>query len=231
MWVVFSLVAAAADVPARLAEIAPSRSMRATSPPKIPESGYARAIAGEVATGVASGSDGKSRVWGVAVVDVPIDRFWGAINDDQAKPRWTDLEHLELLRGTFCASQKTVFQYLDVDLFSDRWWVVEQTQNEALSEATGGGVRELSWRSVPDAQALLNDAAREWAARGVQVQTTAGAWLLVDLKDGTTLVEYSAYSDPGGLVPASVLSRFAAGSVVSTIDAMKRLALDGPACF
>jgi hypothetical protein len=231
MWAWIAGMAAAADVPARLAEIAPLRSMRATSAPAIPEAGYAKAIAGEVATGVTSAGDGKSRVWGVAVVPVPIDRFWGAINDDQAKPRWTDLAHLELLRGEWCSAKKTVFQYLDVDLFSDRWWVVEQSHNEALARSSGGQVRELGWRSVPDGESLLNDGAREWAARGVQIATTAGAWLLVDLGDGTTLVEYSAYSDPGGIVPAGVLSRFAAGSVVSTIDAMRRLAVDGPACF
>lgn len=231
MWALIAGVAAATDVPTRLAEVAPLRSLRATNPPAIPESGYTRAIAGEVATGVTSAGDGKSRVWGVAVVNVAIDRFWGAINDDQAKPRWTDLAHLELLRGEWCAPKKTVFQYLDVDFFGDRWWVVEQLHNDALAKASNGSVRELGWRSVPDAEALLNETAREWAARGVQVETTAGAWLLVDLQNGTTLVEYSAYSDPGGLVPAGVLARFAAGSVASTIESMRKLAVDGPACF
>jgi hypothetical protein len=230
MFALVAGMAAAADLSPRLVEVAPMRSQRALTIPAVPEAGYAKAAAGEVATGVVSGADGKSRVWGAAVVDVPIEKFWRAINDDRSKAEWTDLEHLELLGGDYCGPRRTVFQYLGVDVFADRWWVVEQVQNVRLAEASGGSIREMSWKSVPDGAARLNDAAREWADRGVQVQETSGAWLLVDLRDGTTLIEYSAYSDPGGMLPSGVLARFAAGSVSSTIDAMRRLALAGPTC-
>lgn len=193
--------------------------------PDIPEDAWARAEAGEVVTGTADTGSKYKRVWAVGVVDVVIDRFWAALNDDQSKPRYASLAHVELLSGEPCASGRVVFQYLEVSMLSDRWWVVRQTANTALSERSGGRVREMSWASLDDGAAHLNDAARAWADKGSPVPFTEGAWLLVDLGDGRTLVEYVASSDPGGMVPAGLASSFAAGSLKSTFDGMKRLAV------
>ena len=77
-----------------------------------------------------------------------------------------------------------MFQYLDVDVLSDRWWVVEQRENLALIEASAGSVRELTWNSVDKPEALLTPAAKQWAAKGVPVVTTRGGWLLTDLGGG-----------------------------------------------
>ncbi len=193
--------------------------------PAIPEETWARVEAGEIVTGTADTGAKFKRVWAVGVVDVAIGHFWAALNDDQSKPEFSSLTHVELLSGAPCASGRVVFQYLDVSLMGDRWWVVRQTANTALAERSGGKVREMSWASLDDGATHLNEAARGWAEKGSQVPFTEGAWFLVDLGDGRTLVEYVASSDPGGMVPAGVASSFAAGSLKTTFDGMKRLAV------
>lgn len=223
-------VSLASDLPPAVLEARGARLL--SSVPAIPADAYARAHSGEVVTGVVAVDDTVLRkAWGVAVIDTPIDRFWAAINDDRSKPDYTSLGQVVLLDGEYCGPRRTVFQYLDVSVLSDRWWVVEQKVNTALADRTGGRVREMAWTSVSDAHARLDDVSREWAAKGVQVPFTEGSWLLADLGGGRTLVEYYAWSDPGGSVPAGMASRFAAGGISDTFSAMKRLAAAGPTCL
>lgn len=224
---------ASADPASAVDTLVRTRSQRGlSSTPDIPRSAYDTALAGEVVTGLIEVEGHKARIaWGVGVVDQPIDRFWAAVNDDRSKVAYTKLEHLELLDGAYCGSPRLVFQYLDVAMLTDRWWVVEQTQNAKLSSATDGRVREMSWKSVSDAPSKLNAAAKTWADKGMQLPFTEGAWTLADLGDGRTLVEYYAWSDPGGNVPARVASSFAAGGISDTIASMTALAKKGPTCL
>ncbi|MEQ1501092.1 MAG: hypothetical protein ABMB14_02630 [Myxococcota bacterium] len=217
-----STAASAATVAERVAATAAARTHRTVAVAAIPTAAYDRAEGGAVATGVADGL-----AWGVGVIPVPIDRYWRAINDDAAKPAWTDLAYVELLAGQPCGPARTMFQYLDVDVLSDRWWVVEQ---RAVAAVAGDvGVRELSWRSV-DPSGRLTPSATAWADRGAPIVSTRGAWWLTDLGDGRTLVEYVAASDAGGFVPKGVVDRFAVAGVRTTVLAMQKLAEAGPAC-
>jgi len=200
--------------------------------PVIPRASYQEALAGKVVTGLVEKPGHKARLaWGVGVVDQPIDRYWAAVNDDRNKVAYTKLEHLELLEGAYCSSRRVVFQYLGVSLLTDRWWVVEQRQNAGLAEGTGGRIREMSWKSLADQAGALTPSAKEWADGGMALPFTEGAWLLADLGDGRTLVEYYAWSDPGGNVPARMASGFAAGGISDTIATMGKLAAKGPTCL
>jgi hypothetical protein len=221
-----------ATLQAELAAASPHRGLRiAARPPQLPAEAYAVAASGQVATGLEEVAGHRAKqVWGVTVVDVPIDRMWAAVNDDRSKVEFTALGYLELISGEFCSAHRRVFQYLDVSLASDRWWVVDQRMNTSLAAASGGKVREVIWTSVPGEVPLQGEAA-ERAAQAVRVTETAGAWLLVALPGGSTLVEYHALSDPGGAVPAGLASRFAAGSLEDTFQQMANLARKGPTCL
>jgi hypothetical protein len=208
-----------------VAETTELRRLRVGEAPALDRSAYEAASTGKIATGTGGG-----QAWGVAVVPVPIDRYWRALNDDRSKAAWSDLADVELLQGQYCGSPRTVFQYLDVSVLSDRWWVIEQRANDALAGASAGKLRELIWKSVTHPDTLLNEAARAWAAKGEPIVETHGSWLLTDLGADRTLVEYTAYSDPGGMVPLSVVSRFAAGNVPTAIESMRKLAEAGPSC-
>jgi len=233
MWgmLLASLAWGAPALQARLAEVAPLRSQRLVhDAPAIPPEAYQEVAKGEVATGLQD-VDGYAakKAWGVAVVDVPIARYWAAINDDPGKQTNGLIEHVKVLAGKVCAPDRTVFQYLPVTLMSDRWWVAKISVNKALQERTEGRVREMEWQSVHE-DAFADPQVDAWVQDGVQVGFTKGAWWLVDLDGAHTLVEYYAWSDPGGRVPAGLASRFAAGSISGTLKEMAKIALGDPGC-
>lgn len=222
-------VALAGSVDERLALAAALRPLRLAAVPLPPEGAAARALAGELVTGVEE-AKGPRRVWGVTVLDLPIERFWGAINDEEGKVRFTPLDYQVLLRGAPCGPERVAFQYAGGGALTDRWWVLEQRVNTALHARTDGRVRELVWKSVTDVSGLLDAEARVWAEQGMQIPSTEGAWLLVDLGDGRTLVEYSSRTDAGGWVPDGIGASFAAAGLRDNFENLRRLAVEGAGC-
>lgn len=221
-----ALAASTADL---LAAAAALRELRLASVPPPPSSAHAAALRGEVVTGV-EGGEGVRRVWGVTVLEVPIGAFWAAINDEAGKVRWTPVDHQAMLRGVPCGPQRTVFQFVEGGAISDRWWVLEQRVNLTVAARSGGQVRELVWRSVQDAAPLLDAGVRAWADGGLQIPHTEGSWLLIDLGDGRTLVEYSSRTDPGGWIPAGIGAGFAAAGLEQNFRNLEGLARSGPGC-
>ncbi len=226
--------AAAADpaaVAARLAEVKPLLSDRvAAHPPPVPETAWAQAAAGETVTGVQKVDGFKARIgWGVAVLDVPISRMWGALNEELYHQDLLGLGHVEVVRGEPCADRRRVMMLLPLPIVSDRWWVVENRENASLAAKTGGRVRELTWKEVAEpASEPLSDAARARVEGAVPVAFNEGAWLLIDLDGGRTLAEYHAWSDPGGELPSGAASRFANSTIAATIDKLETYARTAP---
>ncbi len=190
---------------------------------------YAAALKGELVTGI-EGDEGPRRVWVVAVLDVPLPRFWAAINDDRSKVQFTRLDYLALVEGQFCGAHRKTFQYAGGGMLSDRWYVLDQRMNTSLSAASEGRVRELMWRSVADVDALLKPEVKTWADQGLQVPFTEGAWYLIDLGDGRTLVEYSSRTDPGGWVSNGIGAAAGEATLGENLKSLERLANAGPSC-
>jgi hypothetical protein len=202
-----------------------------TLAPAVPDEAYVGAAAGEFVTGVelVEGQAAK-KAWGVGIVHVPIDAFFSAINDEVRKVEFTRLEHISVLEGGTCEPRRVTFQYAAVPVVADRWWVVEQRINLELQSLTEGRVREMAWTFVDDGERLLRPADRAWADRGISVAFSHGGWWLVDLGDGTTLVEFWAFSDIGGRVPKWLAGSMSTGGIPGQIQDIARLAAAGPAC-
>ncbi len=219
----------AAAMEARLAEVAPLRAQRVSAAPALPEDAYARAARGRVASGImeVSGHDAK-RGWGVTVFDVPIAALWAGINDEMNHTGLTPVSHTEIVSGIPCADKRHVLMLLPLPLMlQDRWWIVENTLNEALAVASGGAVRELAWKDVSNPeQHSMSSASRDKVDSAQAVAFTIGAWLLIALDDGHTLGEYTVWTDPGGAIPAGPASMFAAGGIEQTFKAMRDYARD-----
>lgn len=221
------------EVKARLAEIAPLRAKRLDDQaPTIPADAWETAVSkGKVETGLVSVEGHKAKkAWAVAVLDVPIGRFWAAINDDKNKPDHSSLDYAEVLKGGLCGRDRRVFQFLPIGWgVTARWWVIDVKANDALESASGGRVREQHWKSDGD-WTVPTATAKAWAEQGMHIDMTRGSWLLVDLDGEHTLVEYYTWADPGGALPAGLASRLAAGNIEETFEAMTDLAKKGPAC-
>ncbi|MCB9680420.1 MAG: hypothetical protein H6733_03035 [Alphaproteobacteria bacterium] len=216
---------------ARVDEVQALRALRLDAKaPAVPRSVYTEAAGGAVVTGLEQVEGHKAKqAWGVAIVDVPIARYWAAINDDASKVDYTRLDYAEILRGTACGSPRRVFQFLPVPLLTDRWWVIDIRANDALRTRSNGRVREQVWATDGDF-ATPTPTATAWAAKGMHIDFTRGAWLLIDLDGTSTLVEYYTWADPGGSVPAGLASSMAAGGIDDTIQSIATLATKGTRC-
>jgi hypothetical protein len=130
----------------------------------------------------------------------------------------------ETIQGVPRTSDHVIFQFLDVPMFSDRWWLVNIRYSGALYTQSSGKVWEIVWEDRNKDQALLNMLDLSQFDDAMPVAWTKGAWLLMQLDDGRTLVEYHTWSDPGGKVPVGLATRFAAGEVAQNLANMAKFA-------
>lgn len=198
--------------------------------PVLPSDVFVRAAKGEIVTGLVSVEGyAAKKAWGVGVFDVPIGRFWAAVNDDQSKVEVTQLDYAEILQGKACDAPRRVFQFLPVPLMTDRWWIINVRYNDALFAATQGRIREQTWASNGD-WTVPTATAKAWADQGMHINSTVGSWVLVDLDGKSTLVEYYTWADAGGSIPAGIASSFAASGVDNTLSTLADLARKGTRC-
>lgn len=200
--------------------------------PTISEEMYRKGATGEVQTDLMAVDGHKAKVgYGVAVVDVAIGRFYAAVNDDPSKPNHTKLDYTEVLKGGVCGENRTVFMNLPAPFpLTDRYWIVNARQNNALLEASGGKVRQMTWESQDPPMVPAGTKAAEKAADGMPIEFAKGAWYLTEIDAGHTLVEYWTWTDPGGNIPAGLASSFAAGGIKDTFVTMTQLAKKGARC-
>jgi len=203
--------------------------MRLITPPKIPETEYQKATRGKVMTGIQEVEGFKSKkVYGVAVVDVPIAKIWAAVNDDLGKVQHTKLEYAEIVAGKACSSGRRVFQYLPLPMVANRWWISDFQENQPLQIVSSGRVREVRWKTT--SKNVPTETAKKWAKKGMPVEFNEGGWLLIDVDGKTTIIEYYAWSDPGGYLPAGLTNSLAEGGIKHTVKAVESLAIEGPSC-
>ena len=206
-------------------DLASSRDLRlGDGAPTISESVRRRALAGETVSGLERAAGVKAaKVWAVTVWDVDVTSAWMAVNDNNGYVgRVGSLRASRVISGGEHASGRTIFQMMDVPIVADRWWVVQHQHNAALYDATHGDAWEIAWKGVPEV--ILGPENEELARKGTQVAWTEGAWLFVPLDGDRTYVEYYAWSDPGGSIPAGMASRMAGGAVSALLDDVESFA-------
>lgn len=231
MWSLSTPAQAGETVVQVLQSLSEARSLRlAKDAPAIPAEAYTQAASGEWVTGVVEveGESGK-KGWGVAVLDVPLARMWAAVVDESHQADYLPTSIIEVVEGASCQSGRQVFQYLPVNvpLTSDRWWVVQRDHNEALQAASGGRMRELYYHTTDPGPAVAVASLAPLMEEGVQLEVARGSWMLTALDDGRTLVEYYAWSKPGGRMSPGLASMFAGKSIGKAFEGMLAWSKDG----
>ena len=219
-----SLVSSA-DTQSLVDDLAPFRTKRmAKDAPKIPAGTYAKAESGEYISGL-EGVDGVSAAkgWGVAIYDIPIEFVWKAVNDEGTFANRLPVNHSEVVAGKPKRDNRYLFQYMPLPMVDDRWWVTHMRHNGDLYTASGGKIWEQAWTDATDTSRLKPQHI-SMVESAQAVEWTHGSWLLIDLGNGKTLVEYYVWSHPGGSLPPGPASRFAGGAVKDTLGAMHQLA-------
>ncbi len=232
LWVLIALAVTPDEVQARLAEIEPLRAMRITrKPPKMSAGEIRKAASGSIVTGLRESSSGPSKAYGVALIKLPISKLWAALNDETRHPGYTAVAYSELIKGSPCRSGRRVLQFLPVPMIDDRWWIGILTINQKLMTASGGSVRELSWRSSINPAEITTASGKKIIQKAEPIGFSAGGWFLVAMDQRTTYAEYYVVSDPGAGVPSSIASRLAKSGVAKNIEAIVRFAREGnPSC-
>ncbi|NIR58031.1 MAG: hypothetical protein GWO02_00165, partial [Gammaproteobacteria bacterium] len=136
-------------------------------------------------------------IQGTMVSTQPAESWWMAINDDDHHEEggYLPLRVSEVVRGLPGRSGRETLQYYRSAGFG-RWWVNRLEFDADLFERSTGRLWQLSWRDV---QERYPEAPRLGAAiRAPAVEETWGSWLLVELGESCTLVEYVASGDAGG---------------------------------
>jgi hypothetical protein len=222
-----------AELLQRIDDVAPYRSLRlAPGPPEIPRREYERVARGRIITGLqpVEGHAAK-KAYGAGLVDVPIGLLWAVVNDELHHPGYTKVEYAELVDGAPCESGRAVLQFMPVPVIADRWWITHLSTNDGIWEASGGKVRELSWTSTVDPSVVTSEKGREVVAENTPVGFTRGGWLLVEIDEARTLLEYYIWTDPGGRIPKAAANLFAAGGIKDAIEAMEQYANEAePTC-
>ena len=224
MWSTLLTAAALAGTPTQLYQTAQTHSSLRSIPerPTVPASAYeevteSKPVTGlEFVDGVAAG-----QAWGVGILKAPMEDVWASLYDIEAHPRTMgNVAESHILERE--GDRRVVFQRIGLPVVSDRCLVVSQTVNTAIHEASGGALREVSAvladRPLPDHIAPLAEGA-------VSVELSRSGWLLMDLGDGRTLVEYWVWADPGGRLPAGPVSRFAPGAIRNLMGKLESAAL------
>jgi len=106
--------------------------------------------------------------------------------------------------------------------FSDRHWVIESWNNLALAKATNGASWEHAWQLAPGQESTVFSAVREGAVEGVDAAAVDsavktphnhGAWLVIRLENGKSLLGYHATSTVGGSVPDWIVLQLVHGKL------------------
>lgn len=224
----FFLVDAQATTPeVLLAEVKSSYEHRklllAEKRPVISDAQYLQAIGGEPVSGITihEGMD-AGQGWGVTVFEKPVENIWVALTNEEDLDGKMDLDVSAVIEGPEYGHGRLIFQSLDLPRpISDRYWLTRISHGQAAYTASGGALWELSWVDENKTASLAGTPYASYEKKGTPLDWTKGAWLLVPLSNGSTLVEYFIWSDPGGFIPPALASKFAPSQVLSAFEGME----------
>ena len=97
------------------------------------------------------------------------------------------------------------YQYLDVPVFSDRFWILRGFFEEEQTEK--GTKKIFHWNKISKEYTVLQEQIQKKNPYAVEPIINVGAWTFEPLdKNGTLLLSYYICSHPGGSVPVALQS-------------------------
>lgn len=171
---------------------------------------------GEVVRIIERSDDPKApaRAIALSVSDHPLPALWVAALD----PHLTvDPDLIETRLSTSESGRELWYGYYALPApISDRHWVVESWNNHALAAATDNRAWEHAWKLVAHRMGEARVAVAAGRVEGVEPEAmdgavltphNRGAWLVVRLSDGRSLLGYHATSTIGGSIPDWIVLR------------------------
>jgi len=176
-----------------------------------------------------SGDGGPQRITGLLVCNAKRNDLWIALRD----PHLTSVKELTEVRISPDGQWPTLwYQFFHVPApFADRHWVLAVDDNIALARTSGDRLWEHHWTLAdegPSTAAGVVAAGRvpgvdeSKARKAVYVPFNEGAWLLMSLGEGRTLLGYMVRAAVGGRIPDKLVvtySMLTLGRVLRRVEA------------
>ncbi len=164
---------------------------------------------------VPGSGDDPQRAIGLLRTALPKEALWLSARD----VHFTAVDELIEVQLTPHAQWPAVwYQLLDMPRpFSDRHWVVDVTDTHTLATATEGRAWEHAWVLSEEGPRIAAGAVGAGRVPGVDSGRAAaaiytpvnhGAWLVIDLGDGTSLLGYHVTSVIGGRIPDKLVAEY-----------------------
>jgi hypothetical protein len=196
------------------------RPMRlAQDVPSITESQLRAVLGGEPFGGIKIVEEVAAGLgYGAMLFPVGVEAIWATITDEDELDGELGLGVSAIVGGERYRDGRLLFQTLNLPFpVDDRYWVTKVSHNSPLFTGSQGAMWELSWTDA-GVDVDLSAGAYATAIEGAtKISWTTGAWLLIPLDADRTLVEYFAWSDPGGSVPRRLASKFVGRQVRATL--------------
>ena len=178
-------------------------------------------------------SHGARRAVGLLLTPAGRDEVWVSCQD----AHFVQSEAIQEARVGSQSGHKLWYGFLDLPRpFSDRHWVVEVWNNEALAGATENRAWEHAWRLVPGGVAKAKDAVAAGKVKkttvdmwesAIETPINEGAWLAVALPDGRTLFGYHAATHVGGNIPENLMLQYVKATLDTTLRTIEKRARNG----
>lgn len=177
-------------------------------------------------------------VVGLRVVDAPRLLVWLSLFDGRHEPH-SRYSRATLRRGT----DGSWVRYQHVNLpwpFRDRHWVIDAGKNRRLAAESEGAIWEHRWRLHDDGpslaltaydEGLVEGLERRQLERSVYLPANRGAWTLVEINAGTTLIVAHVNVDLGGLLPAGLVRRYSRSQLAAGLDALAESSVAAHAAY
>lgn len=131
------------------------------------------------------------------------------------------------------------YQLLDLPRpFDDRHWVIDVADTHPLSAATGGSAWEHAWSLSADGPATgaaavaagrIPDVDVDRADDAIYTPVNHGAWLVIGLPDGSSLLGYHVTTVIGGAIPDKLVADytlFTLGKVLRGVEGRTQAVID-----
>jgi len=159
--------------------------------------------------------DQPQTVGGLLRVDIPRDAVWVALRDPHLQE---PDDVVEALLSESNDAPSRWYQYIELPWpFTARQWVIDVVDNHALASNTGNRCWEHWWDLTPQqerigaqtiAAGLAPEITPDELAEAIWLPVNKGAWVLIALPSGGTLVIYHVTTVVGGSIPDKTVADF-----------------------
>lgn len=165
--------------------------------------------------------DAPQRALGYILIDHPRPAVWLAA----LEPDYIPVKGLtEFMTKTDSIGNSTWYQHIKLPWpVTNRHWLIDLENNTELADATRGKVWEQTWDLNPGREpeakrivgrGLVSGITVAEAQKSIFTPVNHGAWIAVRLRDDKTMLIYAVTSVIGGMIPESLVIRYA----MSTLD-------------